>query len=133
MQPWTLLGVIVGTISLMFAVYVQLSSSIEKKIENKINDKVFIRKVANEVRLPFMIFDEEKSILADIGAMDHIDAIEVRKGKRQEVSEIIVSPKRFMAVAPILESFDPRIEFEDPVRGTNFDLVIRSLFFAEGI
>lgn len=125
MNPWTVFGVLIAAISLMFAVLVHFNSSIEKKIENKLNDEKFIRKVANEVRLPFVIFDEEKSIIADTGAMDHIDAIEVRKGERQEVSEIIISPKRFMAVAPILESFDPKIEFEDPVHGEKFDYIFK--------
>ncbi|MDZ7698523.1 MAG: hypothetical protein U5R49_16880 [Deltaproteobacteria bacterium] len=75
--------------------------------------------------LPVLVLTIQKRAIADIGAMDYIEAIEVRKGERQEVSEIIISPKKFMAVAPILESFDPKIEFEEPVRGNKFSLIFK--------
>ncbi|MDZ7698525.1 MAG: hypothetical protein U5R49_16895 [Deltaproteobacteria bacterium] len=67
MHPLAVIGVILSIGSLMFAVFVHLNSTIDRKIEKKLNDEVFIRKVANEVRLPFVIFDEGKSIIADIG------------------------------------------------------------------
>ncbi len=130
MNLWAVLGVIVAVISLMFAVFMHLNSSIDKKIENELNDPEFIQKVAKEVRLPFVIFDEEKSVIADTGAMDYINGIEIRKGERKEVSEIIISPKMFMAVSPILESFDPKIEFEDPVRGEKFDFIFKRVEMA---
>lgn len=125
MQPWAVISVVVGIIALMFAVFLQLNSSIDKKIENKLKDGEFISKVAREVRLPFLIFDEEKSIIVDVGAMNHIDSIEIHKGERQEVSEIIISPKKFMAVAPILESLDAQIEFENPIKGNKFDFIFK--------
>ena len=81
MNPWTVFGVIIAVISLMFAIFVHLNKSLDKKIENKLKDPGFIQKVAKEVRLPFVIFDDEKSIIADTGAMDHIEDIEVRKGE----------------------------------------------------
>jgi hypothetical protein len=81
--------------------------------------------VANEVRLPFVIFDEDKSIIADIGAMNFIDKIEIKKDKHKEVSEIIISPKKFLAIPPILESLDVHIPFENPTRGNKFDLIYK--------
>lgn len=130
MQPWAVISVIVGIIVLMFAIFIQLNSSIEKKIENKLNDPEFIRKVTNIVRLPFVIFDEDESIIIDTGAMNYIERIEVKKDQRQEVSEIIVSPKRYMPVAPILESLDIEIEFDEPTRGQKFDLVYKAVDIA---
>ena len=127
MQPLAVLGTIVGLMGFMFAVFTQLNSSIDNKIERKLKNPEFIRMVAKEVRLPFVIFDEDKSVIVDTGAMNHIDAIAVHKGEGQEVSEVIISPKRFMPVAPILESFDAQIEFENPVRGKNFDFVFKKI------
>ena len=127
MQPWAVISVVVGIIALMFAVFIQLNSSIEKKIENKLNDPEFIRKVAQIVRLPFVIFDEDEAIIIDTGAMNHIKQIEVIKGPRQQVSEIIVSPKKYMPVSPILESLDIEVEFDEPTRGQKFDLVYKTV------
>lgn len=130
MQPWAVIGVIVGIIALMFGIFVRLNSSIEKKIENKLNDPEFIRKVADIVRLPFVIFDEDESIIIDTGAMNYIERIEVKKEQRQDVSEIIVSPKKYMPVAPILESLNIEIEFDEPTRGQGFDLVYKTVDIA---
>lgn len=127
MQPWAVISAIVGIIALIFAVFIQLYSSIEKRIENKLNDPEFIRKVANIARLPFVIFDEDESIIIDTGAMNYIEKIEVKKGQRQQVSEIIVSPKKYMPVAPILKSIDIEIEFDEPTRGQEFDLVYKTV------
>ena len=130
MQSWTVISVVIGIIALMFAVFLQLNNSIDKKIESKLKDPEFIRKVADEVRLPFVIFDEDQSVLIDTGAMNNFEKIKVKKGQRQEVSEIIVSPKKYMIVAPLLESFDAQIEFENPVRGENYDFIYKKVKMA---
>ena len=101
-----------------------LGHYVDGRIENKLNNPEFVRMVADKVRLPFVVFDQDKSVIADTGAMDYIDKIEINKG------EMIISPKRYMAVAPILESFDAKIEFEEPIRGENFDFIYRRVEMA---
>ena len=131
MNPWTVLGVVVGVIALMFAIFIQLNSSIDKKIEIKLKDPEFIRMVANEVRLPFVVFDENNSIIIDNGAMNHIEKIKIKKEDRLEVSEIIISPKKYLAVAPILENLDAYMAFENPIRGDKFDLIYKKAEMTE--
>jgi hypothetical protein len=127
MQPMAVVSAFVALIGIMITIFIQLNASVDQKIETKLKDPDFIRKVAAEVRLPFVIFDEDKSVIVDTGAMDHITSIEVHKGERQEVSEIIISPKKFMAIAPILENLDGRMEFESPIRGANLDFVFKKV------
>ena len=130
MEAWTIIGVLIGVLAFLFAIFIHVNRSIDKKIETKFNNPEFLRKVANIARLPFVIFDEDESIIIDTGAMNYIEKIEVKKGQRQQVSEIIVSPKKYMPVAPILESLDIEIEFDEPTRGQEFDLVYKTVEIA---
>ena len=131
MNPWAVLSTVVAIISLMVAIFIQLNTSVDKKIEIKLKDPEFIRMVANEVRLPFVIFDEDKSVIVDTGAMNFIDKIEIKKEQRQDVSEIIISPKKFLAIPPVLENLDAYMAFENPVRGNKFDLIYKRAEMAE--
>ncbi|RJQ51509.1 MAG: hypothetical protein C4526_09900 [Nitrospiraceae bacterium] len=124
MKSFGIVGGIISVITVMLLIY----SSIDRKIEDKLNDPRFIRKVAEEVRLPFVIFDDKDVISVDTGAMKYIDKIEINKNKDQILSEVVVSPKSFMALPPILESLDDKeIEFEEPQRGTKFNLIYNTV------
>lgn len=125
MQPLAVIGTIVGLLGFIFAVYIQITGTIDKKIEDKLQDPKFISKVADEVKLPFVIFDEDNSIVVENGAMNIIDKISVNKKGTNDFSEIVVSPKKYLAIAPILESLDPKIEFQDPIRGTKYDFIYK--------
>ncbi|MBC8427056.1 MAG: hypothetical protein H8E00_00210 [Deltaproteobacteria bacterium] len=125
MEAWTIIGVVIGVLALLFAIFLHVNRSIDKKIEIKLSDPEFLRKVANRVKLPFVIFDEDNSIVVDTGAMGVIDEICIKKADRNEVSMIIVSPKKYLAVAPILESLDPKIEFQYPTKGDKFDFIYK--------
>ncbi len=130
MNPWAVLGTVVGIIALMFAIFIQLTASIDKKIEIKLKDPEFIRMVAKEVRWPFAIFDEDNSVIVNGGAMDYIEKIQIKMDNRKEVSEIIISPKNWLAVAPILESIDAFVPFEDAIRGNKFDFIYKRIEMA---
>ena len=68
--------------------------------------------------------------LVDTGAMRIINDISIKKGDRNRVSEIIVSPKKYLAAAPILESLDPKIEFQYPIKGDKFDFIYKRVEIA---
>ena len=117
----------------LIAIYSYFNNTINDKIEQKLKDPEFIRKVADEVRLPFVIFDENKTVSVDTGAMKYIVDFEIKKGETQEISEIIISPKSFMALPPLLESIDAKeIEFEKPKRGNKFDLIYKTVRYDSG-
>jgi hypothetical protein len=130
MQAWAIISAVIGILALLFAIFIQLNRSIDKKIETMLSDPEFLRKVANKVMLPFVIFDEDNSIVVDTGAMRIIDEISIKRADRNEVSEIIVSPKKYLAVAPILESLDPKIEFQYPIKGDKFDFIYKRVELA---
>jgi len=75
-------------------------------VERKVKSDEFIQAVAANVR-PFLVFDETEAILADKGAWQYIDKIEVTPGNAgEEPDAITVFPKIVLNVAPILESLD---------------------------
>jgi hypothetical protein len=130
MQPWAIISAIVGILALIVTVFLQLNGSINEKIESKLKDPEFISKVADEVKLPFVIFDENNSIIVDTGAMNIIDKISINKANHKDISEIIITPKKYLAIAPILESLDPKIEFQDPIKGNKFDFIYKRVEMA---
>ena len=67
-----------------YTIILFMQDRIEKKIDNKVNDPIFIRKLADEVRLPFLIIDENNIILADFGAYQYINKIDVLKNEKNE-------------------------------------------------
>ena len=126
MQPWSIVSAVVGIIALMLAIFIQFNNSINQKIDQKLNDPSFIKKVADEVRLPFVMFNDNESIIANTGAMNYIEDFKIKKDKNQNITEILVSPKSFMAIPPILESLDDKdIKFEEPIKGEKYDLIYK--------
>jgi hypothetical protein len=122
-------GVIVGIFGILGTIFA-VNSYIDNQIENKLKAPEFISKVADEVKLPFVIFDENNSIVVDNGAMNIIDKISINKADNRNISEIIITPKKYLAIAPILESLDPKIAFQDPIRGNKFDFIYRRVNMA---
>jgi len=61
--------------------------------------------IATQVR-PAIIFDSKGRILADQGGLQHIATIEVLPGDGSVPKQIIVRPRHFLTVAPLLESLD---------------------------
>jgi len=115
------IGMILGVIVSILVVI----GLMDKRIENKLHDPEFISKVADEVKLPFVIFDENNSVVVDNGAMNIIEKISINRKDRRNISEIIITPKKYLAIAPILESLDSKIEFQDPIRGNKFDFIYK--------
>jgi len=75
---FTILGVIITVLLLFY-------NSINSKIEDKINDPSFVKKVASEIQLPFFIFDENERIIYDNNAYNLINSIKVEKEKKEIV------------------------------------------------
>lgn len=125
-----LVSALIGVMGFMFAVYQYLDNSIERKIDSKLKNPDFVQMIADKVRLPFVIFDEDMSVIFDNGAMGYVDGIEIRRGERNEITEIIISPKKFMPVPPILENLDAKMEFDNPTRGKKFELIYRKIEMA---
>lgn len=94
----------VGVIVLLVTAYHGINIYIDYRIENKINDLKFISKLSRSIR-PSVVFDQKDSILANTGAMEYIENIDVI-AKDGEPKKIVLSTKVFLGVAPLLECLD---------------------------
>ncbi len=110
---------IVVMLSVLYGVY----SYVDWRIEKKINNPEFIRKISSNIR-PSVVFDSRQSIEIDLGAMQFIEKIEVVPSKDPRFpKKIVVSPKEYLAHAPFLTTLD-ETEFVIMVeRGQKFDWV----------
>ena len=113
------LEVIGGIITIIVAIYGAMQF-IDKRIEKKLQDDSFVRKVAASLR-PTVVFDERGSIIIDQGGMEIIDAIEIKheEGPGHPL-KIIVKPKRYLAHPPFISPLDNEMIDFKPARGERF-------------
>ena len=94
-----------GLLALIVALYA-LNGYIEGIVERKIGEPGMIEKVRAQIR-PMVVFDQNESILIDTGGMQYIESIHVALDQKGKIpQQIIITPKTYLAVPPILESFD---------------------------
>lgn len=121
MNAGTLISIIVGVVACILAVFFYMNDSLNKRIEMAVNHPDFIKKVADETRLPFLIFDEKGTFQTESGgATTYIERIEPTKEKTR-FSGFIVHPKIFLKDAPILQSINREIPFAKPKRLNTID------------
>ena len=108
--------------------YFIVTSNLDKTITAKINDDKFLEKIAKNVRLPFLIFDEDETYIVDGGAADLIKKINVIKEGREIVKIVLTSNKK-MPVAPILISLNNNIQFFQAEAKKEFGWEYRALQF----
>lgn len=121
MDTWTIVGVVVTSIALLFTIVAYLVSSLDRKIEEKVADPSFVRRIAAEVRLPFVIFDENGTILSDVGGYQLLESLRVMRNQKGTIIEIQVTPRTFLPVGPILESIGGEVSFQEPTRARSID------------
>ena len=117
---WNILlavSAIAGLLAILYAV----DTYFDWKIENKVSDLDFVRKVASQVR-PSVIFDSRGSILADTGAMQYLEKITVEfdtVGKKP--GKVTVRPKQLMPHPPIITGIDGIFYIPQPLRGPGYE------------
>ena len=107
-SPWVyglkcLLGAVTAIVLLMGA-YLAYLGHLDGRIEKKLHDAEFLKELSNTLR-PSVVFDQKNSIIADMGAMQYIDEITVET-EGGGPTKIIVAPKAFLGIAPLLECLD---------------------------
>ena len=113
---WTIVGIAIAAIGTIWAIVSGTISNIDKKIEQQINNTDYIKKVAEQVRLPFIIFDENETFLNNSGGEEYVEEIRITKKVDGDVDEIIVVCKKFLESSPIIQSIDEKIFFHQPER-----------------
>ena len=111
---------LVGTVIFLFVSYHGLNNYIDRRIDNKINNSDFLHELARHVR-PSLVFNDNGSIIADMGAVQYIIDIKVSKGDKNSIL-IIISPNEYLGVEPILESLDAEYSIHAK-RGPKFDWI----------
>ena len=98
---------IIKAFSVLFGLFLAIYSLgfyMDQKIEKKISNPEFIREIASKIR-PSVIFDSKETILVDMGGMQYIETISVETDNSpRNPKKIIVTPKAYMAHAPIITS-----------------------------
>ena len=92
MDTWTIVIGIFTIIGVVVTIALLMKGSIDKKIEEKIRDPNFVKQLADEVRLPFVIFDENNKILADYGAYQYLNRIDVLRNEKKQLTAIRITP-----------------------------------------
>jgi hypothetical protein len=112
------LGVLIAIIGILLAGFFYFNGQLDKRIDQAINNPVFIQKVAKEIRLPFLIFDNEDNWYnAEVGSSEYIEKTEtILNEKGSDVVKVIIYCKKFLKVAPMLEAINDNIDFKEPVR-----------------
>ena len=109
----------VGAIVVIVTAYHGINNHIDDRIENKINDEKFLKKLSRSIR-PSMVFDQNGRYLADMGAEEYIESIYVVVGEYASQIKITLSSKVYLDIAPILVPLDGHFEINE-VRGKKYD------------
>ena len=88
---------VVSAVIVLVAAYHGLNYYIDVRIDSKINNADFLKKLGRSIR-PSLIFDEKGSILADMGAVPFVTNIFVSKGSKDTLT-LIESKKEVICVA----------------------------------
>lgn len=112
--------VLAGIAVFLFVSYHGFNSYIDWRIDNRIKNSDFLHQLARHVR-PSLVFDDNGSIIADMGAIQYISDIKVSKGDKNSVL-IIISPNEYLGVEPVLEALDAEYSIHAK-RGQKFDWI----------
>ncbi|ODS32284.1 MAG: hypothetical protein SCARUB_02586 [Candidatus Scalindua rubra] len=81
-------------------------ADVDAKIQASVNSEEFVKKAQAGVR-PFLIFDARGKVLIDLGALEYIDPPVVVSTEGNPIPEkVIVTPKAYMAHAPLITGID---------------------------
>jgi hypothetical protein len=118
----TALEMAAAAIAVIAALYA-LVFFIDKRIENRIHDDGFIRKLASALR-PSVIFDHTGSVLVDQGAMSFLEDIDVELDNQEPYPKrIVIHPKHHLAYAPLLMPLESDMANISTSRGKKYDWV----------
>lgn len=114
----------IASVLALFLSFVALQAYIDSRIQQQIEDPAFLQKLGGELR-PSVIFDSNGSILADQGAMHYIEDINVKRHDEIKFAakSITISPKSFLAQAPLLTSIDQNNYIITSHRGKKYDWI----------
>jgi hypothetical protein len=128
MNLQTTLEVAAALITVVAAIY-GVVLFIDRRIESKIRDDSFLRKLAGALR-PSVIFNHAGSVLVDQGAMRYIDSIEIGPSEEPPYpSQVILRLNQHLAHAPLLAPLEGDLVNITSARGKKHDWVYTLDYF----
>jgi len=96
----TLFGIVGG-----FFILIQV---VDWRIKTTVYNEEFVRKVASHVR-PYMIIDPKGTVLVEGGAKQYLQRLPLitNDGKKYPRYYIVLTPKNFLALPPLIEIMSP--------------------------
>ena len=91
---------LVGVIATILALFITADSYLDSKIEQKITDTAYIKKLSNQLR-PFLIFNDQGVVTFDHGAYEKIKNIDVNLKNKN----IIIETTEYLQNAPFIIKF----------------------------
>lgn len=88
-----------GLIATIIGLFITADNYLDSKIEQKITDTAYIKKLSNQLR-PFLIFNDQGIVTFDHGAYEKIKNIEVNFNNKN----IIVETTEFLQNAPFINA-----------------------------
>jgi len=113
---------LIVSVATLFGLYHGLNQYVDSRIQAKISSPSFLRELARSVR-PSVVFDENESIIADIGAMTYLESIEITNDDK-EILKIVVKPKEYLGIEPVLEPLDEAYAIKAE-RGSGYDWIFQ--------
>lgn len=102
-----------------------LNNHIDERVTQQTSSDEFINKLSENIK-PYVLFNQNGTILYDGGAMKYIDSIKLDttgSGTDVFVMKVTIKPKQFMKIVPFLECIDyPEHTFRSK-RGNGFDII----------
>ena len=129
MNLGTFAGFLTTLVLGIITTYFIVTSNLDKTITDKIQEPNFTKKIIEQVRIPFLIFDENKTYVMDGGAANFIKDIEIIKSGR-EITKIILTLNKNIPVAPILVNLNNDVQFFQGTRYRETGWEYKALQFA---
>ena len=105
-----------------------LNNHIDERVDQQISSEKTINAMSANIR-PYVLFDQNPTILYDGGAMKYIDSLKVKvtfdtvdSHPYPMVHQVIIKPKQFMKIFPLLECIDITEHTYVPRRGIGYEI-----------
>lgn len=111
----------VGFGSVVAIVY-SIQTYVDWRIETQLSDPATLRRIAAAAK-PEIILDGKGSIIADMGGMDYLADIKTVPWQQHAnmIKTIILTPKKYMAIPPLVSSIDATALRTTSTRGVKLD------------
>jgi hypothetical protein len=111
---------VVASIGGVVSVILLLMTDIDNKISEKLKDPVFVKRISDEIRIPYLIFNSYGVVIFDGGATDLIDINAIKVNFHEEadfvLKSILIRTKKPVNAAPLISSIGIEEVFEDAKR-----------------